>query len=136
MNENRYSSSSHACFDIHYHLVVVTKYRHPVLVDQIETRLKEITLNVFEKQYGCKVVEMECNKDHIHILFDATPQIVLVKLINTYKTVSSRLLRNEFGSQLASFYWEPKLWSRSYYIGTVGHTTQEIVRSYIKHQKI
>lgn len=29
----------HAVFDLEYHLVIVTKYRHPVLTDEVKSRL-------------------------------------------------------------------------------------------------
>ena len=134
-NNSLYSANRHACYNLKYHLVVVTKFRHQVLNDDIDKRLKEIATNIFETSWGCKLIKIETNMDHIHILFEAPPQVQLSKLINNFKTVSSRLIRKEFDTYLKEYYWRPYFWNRSYYIGTVSETTEEIVANYIEQQK-
>ena len=49
MEESIYKRNRHAVYDLKYHLVVVTKYRHPVLVDNIRKRLLEITDELLKK---------------------------------------------------------------------------------------
>jgi putative transposase len=51
------------------------------------TRLKEITTSLFEK-WNCELIEMNGESDHIHILFDAPPQINLANTINRYFHIS------------------------------------------------
>ena len=135
MENNEYRTNRHACYLLQYHLVVVTKYRRPVLVGNLETRLFAITNTIFQEQWNCVILEMNANKDHIHILFEAPPQVQLSKLINNYKTVSARLLRKEFADFLRQYYWKPYFWSRSYFIGTVSDRTEKAVRHYIQTQK-
>lgn len=134
-NPNPYKRNRHACYLLKYHLVVVTKYRHPVLNDSISQRLKEIVQFIFKEKWNCTVLSVETNGDHIHILFEAPPQIQLSAMVNNFKTVSARLLRKEYAEYLAQYYWKPVLWSRSYYIGSVSDTTEEVVKYYIEHQK-
>ena len=129
LNKNR-----HSIFDLEYHLVVVTKYRHPVLTEQITKRLMEISYNIFEVSWSCKILEINTSADHIHIMFEAPPQVQLSKLVNNYKTVSSRLLRKEFASFLSKYYWKPYFWSQSYFIATVSDRAHEIIKQYIKNQ--
>lgn len=74
--------------------------------------------------------------DHIHILFEAPPQIQLSKLVNNYKTVTSRILRKEFSEELSRYYWKPYFWSDSYFIATVSENTLDVVKNYIKNQGI
>lgn len=88
----------HAIYDSEYHLVMVTKYRHPVLTEEVKASLLRHTYRLFETNFDCKVLEVNTDKDHIHIFFSAKPQVQLSKLVNTYKTVTSRLLRKEFAS--------------------------------------
>ena len=131
-----YKTNRHACYDLEYHLVVVTGYRYPVLTEEIEERLVEITKRIFEENYGCEVSAVNCDKDHVHILFSAPPQVTLTKLIYSYKTVTSRLLRKEFNEQLKKYYWnDDHLWSKSYFIGSVSERTHEAVKTYIADQK-
>ena len=134
-NNTLYKRNRHSYYNLNYHLVVVTKYRHPVLNDDIDKRLKEIVMNVFETKWGSKIIKVETNMDHIHILFEAQPQVQLSTLINNFKTVSSRLVRKEFSEYLQPYYWKPYFWSRSYYIGAVSDTTEEVVKAYIENQK-
>ncbi|MCI6754298.1 transposase, partial [Galactobacillus timonensis] len=61
-------------------------------------------------------------------------QTQLSKLVNNYKTVTSRLLRKEFSSALEKYYWKDLFWSDSYFLSTVSETTEEAVRIYIQEQ--
>nr|WP_281817764.1 transposase [Vallitalea longa] len=47
----------------------------------------------------------------------------LAKLVNTLKTVSSRLIRKKHSEYLKEYYWKPVFWSRSYCILTTGGAT-------------
>ena len=129
LNKNR-----HSVYDLEYNLVVVTKYRHPVLNTEVTKRLIEISHSILEDHWPCKIFEINTGIDHIHILFEAPPQVQLSKLINNYKTVTSRLLRKEFAEFLAPYYWKPYFWSMSYFIGTVSERTHETVQKYIQEQ--
>lgn len=128
-----YRKNRHACYLLQYHLVVVTKYRYPVITEHIKARLIQISQELFSG-WKCPILEINTEPDHIHILFEAPPQIQLSKLINNYKTVSSRLIRKEFQSFLSTFYWKPYFWSESYFICTVFERSTAIIQSYIKNQ--
>ena len=131
----QYSKNRHSCFLLKYHLVVVTKYRYPVLTKEIEKRLNEITKHFFEEQWECKIISMKAGeKNHFHILFEATPTVQLSKLINNYKTVSSRLIRKEYADFLSDYYWKPHFWSRTYFVGCVSDVNEEIIKNYISNQ--
>lgn len=126
----------HAVFDLEYHLVIVTKYRHPVLTDEVKESLLRHTYRLFENNFDCKVLEVNTDKDHIHILFSAKPQAQLSKLVNSYKTATSRLLRKEFSDFLAPYYSKPYFWSRSYFICTDSERSHDTVTTYIENQEI
>jgi len=83
----------HSIYDLEYHLVVVTKYRHPVLSEEVTARLLEISRRLLEGDWPCKISEINTSADHVHILFEAPPQVQLSKMVNNYKTVTSRLLK-------------------------------------------
>ena len=129
-----YRKNRHSCYDLSYHLVVVTKYRHPVIMGEAKERLIELTKRIFEENFLCEILEINTDKDHIHIMFDAPPQVQLSSLVNSYKTVTARLLRKEFSEQLSKFYWKPVFWSQSYFIGTVSDRSRETVAQYIRDQ--
>lgn len=134
MEESLYRTNRHSCYLLEYHLVIVTKYRHPVLTGKLKDRLLELSFNVIEDYWKCRILEISTDKDHIHILFESKPQVQLSKLVNNYKTVTSRILRKEFADELSPYYWKPYFWSDSYFIGCVSDRTREAVRFYIQNQ--
>ena len=129
-----YYVNRHSCFLLQYHLVLVTKYRHPVICGEVEEFLKEYTADYMKKQ-GLHLLAVDCMPDHMHILFEATPQTDLAKLINAFKSASSRVIRNRFAEELIPYYRKPYFWSLSYFIGTVSERTTGIVETYIRNQK-
>jgi putative transposase len=128
-----YNKNRHAYFKLTYHLVVVTKYRHKCISNQMMARLKEITNSLFDK-WNCNVIEMNGEEDHIYILFDAPPQINLANTVNSFKTVTSRYIRKEFEEELREFYWKPYFWSRSYMVLSTGEATIDVIKKYIEEQ--
>lgn len=76
-----FKRNRHAVYRLYYHLVVVTKYRHACITPEIMARLKEIAHDLFNK-WGAEVIEMNGESDHVHILFEAPPQVQLSKLVN------------------------------------------------------
>jgi len=130
----KFNKNRHAVYKLQYHLIIVTKYRHPVINKDINNRLKEIAKRVFEEKWNCPILEIETEKDHIHIAFEANPQTQLSKLVNNFKTVSSRLIRKEFKEHIKKYYWKNFFWSPSYCILSVGGAPIEIIKEYIKNQ--
>lgn len=129
-----YYANRHSSYLLQYHLVLITKYRHPVLTGEIEAFLKEYTTNYFVNQ-NMNIIELEVNNDHIHILFEAPPQICLSSFINSFKSASSRVIRKQFKDELSKYYWKPYFWSLSYFICTVSERNTETVKKYIQNQK-
>ena len=128
-----YKTNRHSCYSLKYHLVVVTKYRHNCITKELMDSLLVIAKNIFDR-WDCTILEINGEMDHLHILFEAPPQVQLSKLINNFKTVSSRLIRKEFGEYLAKYYWKPYFWSQSYLILSTGGATIDIIKKYIQNQ--
>lgn len=131
----KFNRNRHSIYRLQYHLVVVTKYRHRVINKEVNKRLKEIAHKIFEDSWKCKIIEIESEGDHLHIAFESSPQIQLSKLVNNFKTVSSRYIQKEFKEHLKPFYWKPYFWSSSYCLLSVGGATIEVVKSYIESQE-
>ena len=134
LRKDGYYYNKHSCFLLQYHLVLVTKYRHPVIKGDLESYLYNYAKNYFEKQ-GCVIQETNGEEDHIHIIFDAPPQINLASFINAFKSASSRVVRKQFLKELEPYYWKPYFWSLSYFVACVSDRSTELVRRYIRNQK-
>jgi len=133
MTDTRPDARNNAAFNLTYHLVLVTKYRHKALSPQMLARAEGILAEVL-RDWRCEMIEFGGEADHLHLLFRGHPAMELSRLVNNLKTVSSRLLRKEFAEHLAKFYWKPVLWHGAYYVGTVGHASLETVRRYVESQ--
>lgn len=133
MKNNYFKSNRHSVYNLKYNLVVITKYRHKCITKDILNDLKDIFKNIIDGKNG-SIIEFNGEADHIHLLFETPPQVELAKLVNTLKTVSSRLIRKKYSEYLKQYYWKPVFWSRSYCILTTGGATIEIIEKYIQSQ--
>ncbi len=87
--ELTYRTGRHCVFELHCHLILITKYRGKVFnAAQLET-LKRIIRNVCE-QFECEVVEFNGESDHVHILLNFPPKMAISKLVNSLKGVVAR----------------------------------------------
>jgi len=125
-----YRKNANICYSCKYHIVWCPKYRRPVLVQPVASRLKEIIQNVID-QNNSELIEMEVMEDHVHILLECDPQFGIHRLAKKMKGVSSRILRSEFPSLKSRL---PTLWTNSYFVSTVGGAPLEIIKQYIKNQ--
>ena len=121
-------------YSIQYHIVWCVKYRHKILSNKIESRLKEI-LDKIANDNGYKIITINGDLDHIHLLIECTPQHYIPNIIKALKGVSARLLMLEYKDELKKKLWGGHLWNPSYFISTVSENTEEQIRNYIKSQK-
>src|ERR1700737_1699508 len=123
----------HCVFVLHAHLVFVTKYRHKVFTDAHLTRLEEITRDVCN-DFEVELPEFNGDNNHVHLLVNFPPKVALSKLVNSLKGVSSRRRRKESPEPARHYYRANRLWSGSYFAGSVGGAPLSIVRHYIEQQ--
>ncbi|ANO35669.1 transposase (plasmid) [Vibrio breoganii] len=97
------------------------------------TRLEVIFREQCAK-WDVEVLEFGGEDDHIHLMLELHPNIEPAKLINSLKTVSSRLVRKEYQEHMTKYYWKPALWSRAYCLITAGGAPLEVLADYIANQ--
>jgi putative transposase len=133
MKNTTLKSQHHCAYNIKYHLVLVTKYRHKVINSTMLSRLKEMASERITAWEG-ELLEVNGEPDHLHILFELPPKYAVSDFVNALKTGTSRKIRTEFADHLESFYWKPVFWSRSYCVVTCGGAPLSIVKQYIENQ--
>jgi putative transposase len=126
-----YKSNRNVFYSCHYHVVWCPKYRRKVLVQAIETRLKEIIAQVCQ-EHQAEIEELEVMPDHVHLLVSVDPQFGIHRLVKLIKGRSSRFLRQEFPVLKQKL---PTLWTNSYFVGTTGGAPLGIIKQYIEQQK-
>jgi REP-associated tyrosine transposase len=131
MEHQGYARNAGAVFSLKYHLVFCPKYRKPVLTGAVETRLKALLLTK-AAELSVTIHTMEVMPDYVHLFVESDPGMAPAKIAAQLKGCTSRILREEFRFLRSRL---PSLWSRSYYIGSVGHVSEATVRRYIDNQK-
>lgn len=123
----------HCVYALHYHLVIVTKYRRRCLTGAMLARFREIA-EVRCDGWGGKLIEVNGERDHVHLLVSLPPDLDLSRFVNNLKTTTSRLIRKEFAPEINKVYRKPVLWSRSYCIVSCGGAPLSVIKQYIEQQ--
>lgn len=132
-NTSDYRTGRHCVFNLHAHLVFVTKYRRNVLDGDAIDRLRRHFTKVCS-DFEATLVQMDGEDDHVHLLIEYPPKVSLAKLVNSLKGASSRRLRSE-RPDLVSRYLRKALWSPSYFAASCGGAPIDIVRKYVEQQR-
>ena len=127
----RWKTSTSTVYNVCYHIIWCPKYRRKVLEGEVETRLREL-LHEKAEELEIEIEEIEVMPDHLHLFVNASPALAPHHIVQQFKGLTSRRLREEFPSLKSRL---PSLWTRSYYIETIGHISEDTIRDYIKDQK-
>ena len=124
--------NNHSVFSIHFHLILVVKYRKKVIDERISERLKEI-FEYIQDNYNIVLEEWNHDIDHVHVQFRSEPNSNISKFINAYKSASSRLIKKEYPSIKSKLYKEA-FWSQSFCLISTGGADIETIKEYIESQ--
>ena len=127
---SRWTHSNKAVFNVGYHLIWCPKYRKPVLVNEVKSRLIQL-FNEKAKQIDISIENLEVMPEHIHIFVKSSTVNSPHYIVQQLKGYTSRILRQEFRNLRKI----PTLWTRSYYCESVGRISQKTVKKYIENQK-
>ena len=127
---SKYSSTAHTTYNIGYHVVFSPKYRYNLLRYKAADILKEL-IRETASNLGISIPVMEVMPDHVHLFIVAGPSQSVDTIIMRIKGYSSYYLRHHF-AYLRRY---PSLWTRSYFVETVGHISEKTVVQYIANQK-
>lgn len=120
-------------YSMQYHIVWCTKYRHSVLVGDVETDIKSYIAEICD-QFSVRIIAMETMPDHIHMLIDCSPQVFVPDLVKVLKGTSARKLYLAHPG-IKEKLWGGHIWNPSYFVCTVSDRTREMITNYINGQK-
>lgn len=121
-------------YSLQYHIVWCVKYRRKIITSTVEKSLLSI-INKIADDNNFKIIEMNTDMDHIHLLIDCSPQHYIPNVMKALKGVSARLLMKQYGDSLRYQLYAGHLWNPSYFIATVSENTEEQIKEYIHKQK-
>ena len=129
-----FNRKRHAVYKLTYHAVFVIKYRRKVMSEPIIKHIRQYASHLIEQCYQGKLIELNGEADHIHILFElpatAAPSVVVCSL----KTQLSKEVRANFWDEIKDKLWKDSFWSDSYFICSVSDRSHAAVEAYIKDQ--
>lgn len=131
-NTMKLDNNNHSVFLLHYHLVLVVKYRRKVFSDKMSNYAKNIFVRIAQS-YNITLLKWNHDIDHVQIMFKAHPNTEISKFINAYKSASSRLIKKDF-PLVRKKLWKEMFWSRSYCLITTGGAPLDVIKQYIQNQ--
>lgn len=130
---NNLRTGRHCVFAMHVHLVFVPKYRKKIFTKKLLKFLKNLFFDICI-DFEANLIEFEGEEDHVHLLVEYPPKVAVSKLVNSLKGVSSRMIRKNF-PETSKAYWKGGFWSPSYFSGSCGGASIELVKEYIENQQ-
>ncbi|TPE39282.1 IS200/IS605 family transposase, partial [Pontibacter mangrovi] len=83
-------------------------------------------------ELGLRIEKMEVMPEYVHLLVKASPADAPQFIVAQLKGYTSFKLRSEFPELKSKL---PTLWTRSFYVESVGHLSEATVKKYIEDQK-
>ncbi|WP_261131713.1 IS200/IS605 family transposase [Serratia quinivorans] len=119
---------------MHAHLVFVTRYRRRVFDQDAIEKLRSYFASVCA-DFNVERVEMDGECDHVHLLINYPPKLAISNLANSFKGVSSRLLRRDRPDIALRYYYKGILWTPGYFASRYGGAPISLIRQYIEQQQ-
>lgn len=131
---NKYIHGRTCVYNLNYHMVWCVKYRRKVLTPDIEKRLKQL-LQEIANEKGFTLVDAKIGEsDHVHCFVSAPPKLSVTDLARWLKGISGRHLLMEY-PELREKLWKGHLWNGSFFVESIGSTSEENILKYIERQK-
>jgi putative transposase len=112
-----------------YHIVLVTKFRTPLLDDYIAPRLFEYVVAMGGKR-GFAVDRIGAGPDHVHLIIEARPDVSVADCaLSLVNNTRYWMENNYWGVLKETGCWD--VWQPSFYAGTVGEYSTAQIRQFL-----
>jgi len=96
--------------------------------------IKSIFVDI-ARQSDFSILEMEVDKDHIHLLVKSSPKTSTLQIVRRLKQMFTHRMWQSHPSELRKQFWKEKtFWSDGYLLCSIGNLSREIVEKYIQTQ--
>lgn len=128
-----YRLGSHTKSDLKAHLVWTPKYRKRILLEQVAIRARDIIRQI-AAEHEVEIISGKVSCDHEHLFINYRPDQSISKLVQYLKSVSSRILFQEFPN-IRKQLWGRHFWVRGCFVVSSGTITDEMIQQYIDEQE-
>lgn len=132
--ETRYHRHNRRKYSLKVHIVLVTKYRRPLLKPPVSDSVKQKIYDIANAK-GYEIIAMEADKDHIHFLlsYDTTDRVS--DIVAAIKQQTTYYLWKQYRPFLSKHYWKKDIfWSDGYFACSIGEVSSTTIRRYIESQ--
>ncbi len=130
---SRFRKLSQTIWHCQYHLVWTPKYRYRILTGEIGHEV-ESCIRAFSAHQKCEIIELNVQKDHVHLLTMVPPKVSISQYVGKIKGRTAIRVLNKFRHLKKKPYWGNHFWARGYCVDTVG-LDSEMIRKYVKYQE-
>jgi putative transposase len=130
---SRFRKLSQTLWCCQYHIVWVPKYRFRILEGQVSEDVTSF-IRAFSDQQGCEIVELNVQRDHVHLLVMVPPKLSISEYVGKVKGRTAIRILNKHRGLKKKPYWGNHFWAKGYCVDTVGLDADKI-RKYVKYQE-
>ena len=128
-----YHTKNHSKFLLMCHLIFICKYRKKLLI-RLGNDVKQLMYDIANR-YHFRIVEMEVDKDHIHLLIHYEPKMSILEIARLLKQMTTFHIWKQHEKYLAKHFWKERtFWSDGYFACSIGNVSRETIQKYIQEQ--
>ena len=118
MIKEKVKKGYHCAWQTHYHIVFPVKYRKALLDEEVKEIIIETATGI-EERHAIEMEAIGCDKEHIHVLCSAHPQIAPGTIVRIFKSITAReIFRRK--PVVKKELWGGEFWTDGYYVDRVG----------------
>ncbi len=132
--QNRYEHRNRRKYNLKVHIVLVTEYRKALLRHGIDDFVKRAIIYLAEQNHW-KIIAMETDIDHVHILLEYDATECICDIISILKRQTTYYLWIQYKTYLSKQYWKKHIfWSDGYFVCSIGEVSSTTIEKYIAEQ--
>lgn len=133
MKNAKHLSLGHAKTHLRYHIIFSTKYRKKCLNQIHDSVIEAFKKSEINSHY--KILTMELDKDHIHLLITFKPFLSISQVVRKLKQLTTKYIWDQNEIFLRKFYHKNKiLWTHGYFCSTIGEVSEITIKKYIENK--
>ena len=132
---SKWNSKNRHKFLLQYHVIFVCKYRKKLfLLKKLSDDIKNLSYEICNK-HNIKIKYLETDKDHIHYMIEAEPNISISKIVNLIKGYTTYHIWRKYPNYLSKYFWKEKtFYTDGYFVSSVGSVSEDNLKKYIENQ--
>lgn len=130
----RYNRQLHAVYHTRDHLVFATRYCRQVFRKGDMARYMRVIMRTIPRKHPeIEILEVNTDKDYIHLLVSIAPKMSVSEAVRILKTNTSRMMVKRIPFIRKVYRGEMAFWPIGYFVSTVG-VNERTVLAYIENQ--